>query len=364
MKVVVFTCSTGGGHNACANYIKKEFDSFGITCDVQDYLKLIGEKAASFIEKLYLDSTKGNGNVFGSVYKLGELYSKTNIPSPVYGLNALVKEKLDKFLIENNYDLAIGTHLFPCLALTKLKRYRDVKFINVATDYECIPFWEETNPDLFVIPSPLLREDFVKKGFKDEILLDTGIPVSSDFFNTKEILELKDKKVILLTSGSMGFGQITNIVKGILNEINDAYLVVICGSNEKLKRELEEINDSHLLVKGFINNMNDYIAASKIVISKPGGLTTTEITAMNKPLIHMMPIPGVEDYNANFFASNKMSLRANNLNEVIESAKKLLNDEELQNELIANQKRLINKYSAKSMVEYILKHYEDLGEMK
>ena len=121
MKVVVFTCSTGSGHNACARYIKQEFDDFGITCDIQDYLKLVGDNAAKIIEKLYLDSTKGNGNIFGGVYKLGELYSKTNIPSPVYGLNVLVKEKLDKFLTENNYDLAIGTHLFPCLALTKLK---------------------------------------------------------------------------------------------------------------------------------------------------------------------------------------------------------------------------------------------------
>ena len=96
MRVVVFTCSTGGGHNACARYIKQEFDDFGITCDVQDYLKLVGDNAAKIIEKLYLDSTKGNGNIFGGVYKLGELYSKTNIPSPVYGLNVLVKEKLDK----------------------------------------------------------------------------------------------------------------------------------------------------------------------------------------------------------------------------------------------------------------------------
>lgn len=59
-----------------------------------------------------------------------------------------------------------------------------------------------------------------------------------------------------------------------------------------------------------------------------------------------------------------MSLRANSLNEVIECTKKLLKDETLQNELMTNQKKLINKYSAKSMIEYILKHYENLGEIK
>ena len=359
MKVVVLTCSTGGGHNACANYIKKEFEAFGIHCDVQNYLDLVGKKASNIIEKLYLDSTKGNGSIFGGVYKLGELYSKTNIPSPVYGLNILVKEKLNKFLIDNNYDLVIGTHLFPCLTLTKIKKSRPIKFINVATDYECIPFWEETNPDLFVIPSSLLKDDFIKKGFKEEILLPTGIPVASSFFDTSEIPALHDKDVILLTSGSMGFGQIKDIVVNILAQINYAYLVVICGSNEKLKEELEKIDNVNLIVKGFVDNMNDYIAASTIVISKPGGLTTTEIAAMNKPLVHMMPIPGVEDYNANFFANNKMSIRANNINEIVYATKKLLNDKTLREDLMNNQKRLINKCSAKSLVLYVLNNMNE-----
>ena len=359
MKVVVFTCSTGGGHNACARYIKQEFDDFGITCDVQDYLKLVGDNAAKIIEKLYLDSTKGNGNIFGGVYKLGELYSKTNIPSPVYGLNVLVKEKLDKFLTENNYDLAIGTHLFPCLALTKLKKEKDIKFINVATDYECIPFWEETNPDLFVIPSYLLKDDFIKKGFKEDILLPTGIPVASSFFNTKEMPEFKNKKVVLLTSGSMGFGHVKDIVLNLLANIPNAYVVVICGTNETLKNDLEKIDNKHLIVKGFVNNMNDYMASSTVIISKPGGLTTTEIAAMNKPLVHMMPIPGVEDYNANFFERNNMSIRANNIDNIVNATKRLLEDSKLRNDMISNQKKLINKYSAKSLVEYVIKYMND-----
>ena len=166
MKIVVFTCSTGGGHNACAKYIKEEFNLNGIECDIKDYFELVGDKASNVAEKLYLDSTKGKGSIFGGVYKLGELYSKTNIPSPVYGLNMLVKEKLKKYLKENNYTLAIGTHLFPCLALTKLKKEENINFINVATDYECIPFWEETNPNEFVIPSILLTKPYtIKFGF-------------------------------------------------------------------------------------------------------------------------------------------------------------------------------------------------------
>lgn len=240
MKIVVFTCSTGGGHNSCAKYIASEFNKNGVICDVKDYMELAGEKASKRAEKIYLGSTKGKGNIFKTVYKLGELYNKTGIKSPVYGFNKMVVKNLNKFLDENGYDLAIGTHVFPCMALTELKKKKDIKFINVATDYECIPFWNETNPDIFVIPSEKLTNRFIEKGINKDILLPIGIPVASSFLEVKgNILLPNDKDIILLTSGSMGFGEMEECVKKILESI-DAYLVVVCGSNEALKEKLEK----------------------------------------------------------------------------------------------------------------------------
>lgn len=143
MKIVLFTCRTGGGHNACANYIKEEYAAYGISCDVIDYFDLVGKNASDIAEKIYLGSTKGRGKVFRSIYKLGDLYRKTKITSPVYRLNKLVKDKLYQFLEENQYDLVIGTQLFTCLSLTAVKKEHAISFINVATDYECIPFWRK-----------------------------------------------------------------------------------------------------------------------------------------------------------------------------------------------------------------------------
>lgn len=355
MKLVVFSCKTGGGHNACANYIKEEFLNVGIDCDVVDYFDLVGKNASDIAEKIYLDSTKGNGKIFGSVYKLGELYNKTNIPSPVYGLNKLVKDKLYDFLESNQYDLAIGTHLFPCLGLTAVKKEHPIRFINVATDYECIPFWKETSPDYFVIPSPLLIDSFVKNGFKKEILLPFGIPISSRFLDEKVAINLpKDKNIILLTSGSMGFGNLKETVIEMLEQIPDTYIVVICANNHKMYEELSKIDNDFLIVKGFINNMSEYMKASTIVISKPGGVTTTEVTELRKPLILMMPIPGVEDYNMKFFVNNQMCLKAVNSKELIIQVKKLLINKDLQTNMIRKQEQNINNYSAKLLVNFVL----------
>ena len=354
MKIVVFTCSTGGGHNSCAKYIASEFNKYGAICDVKDYMELAGEKASKRAEKLYLGSTKGKGNIFKTVYKLGELYNKTGIKSPVYGFNKMVVKNLDIFLEENGYDLAIGTHVFPCMALTELKKKKNIRFINVATDYECIPFWNETNPDIFVIPSEKLSNRFIEKGINKDVLLPTGIPVASSFFEVKGDIQLpNDKDIILLTSGSMGFGQMEECVKKILEKI-DAYLVVVCGSNEALKEKLEKIDNKNLIVKGFINNMNEYMNKASVIIAKPGGLTSTEITMMRKPFVLMMPIPGVENYNASFFESNGMGMRAKNPDEVVSVTQKILDDKTIQEEMINNQKKYINRNSAKDLVDYVL----------
>ncbi len=358
MKVLVLSCSTGGGHNTCAKYIKEEFKSNNIDCTYVNYLELIGEKTAKLVEKLYLDSTKGKGNIFKNVYKLGEIYNKSNIKSPVYLLNKLAKDKVLEFIKENNYTIVICTHLFPSMCITEIKKEYPIKLINVATDYECIPFWNETNPDKFIIPSKLVSASFINKGFSQNVLLPLGIPISHNFFKIQNNLNIpQDKDIVMVVSGSMGFGNMLSLIKELLNKINNVYFLVICGNNVKLYQELTHLTNRNLIVKGYVHNINEYMALSKIIITKPGGLTSTEVTAIHKPLIHMMPIPGVENYNATFFSENQMSLQASSIPEVISCLEHLLNTKKLQNKMIKNQKKYINQNSAADLVKYVIDNF-------
>lgn len=355
MKSLVLSCSTGGGHNGCGHYIEKEFNKNGISCDFVDYFDILGPKAKERSEKIYLDTTKGNGEIFKIAYKLGEAYSKTGITSPVYGFNKLMRNKIYEYLKENSYDLVISPHLFPAMAVTALKdEGKKIGLINVATDYHAVPFWEETKPDFFVIPHSSLKEEFLEKGFDPEILLDFGIPVSTDFSDVKGNLNLpKDKNIILITSGSMGFGKMKEIVIKILNDIENSYIIAICGKNKKLYDELKKVDNQNLLVEGFVNNLNEYINASDVVLTKPGGLTSTEVAVIRKPMIHLMPIPGVENYNAEFFRENGLSLVSNSVDEVLKNTDEILKNKELQNNMINNQSKIINRYSAKDLVDFI-----------
>lgn len=373
-KVLVLSCGTGGGHNSAALAIVEKLNKEGILAEFKEYLEIINPKLSTGINKLYIKSTIGNGKIFKKVYRLGELYDdRIKIKSPVYALNQLSKKKLYNYIIENNYEYIVTTHLFAAQALTAIKKEKAIHFIAIATDYRCIPFWKETNPDYFVIPHQDLKDDFISKGIKEDKLKSIGIPVSENFnadFNKEKIiaeLNLKNnQKYILVMSGSMGFGNILELTDKLEKSIDDnTNIIVACGNNQKLLQELN--NRYHLNEKviaiGFTNKIYQYMKISEVLLTKPGGLTTTEAATINIPIIHTMPIPGCENYNANFFADRKMSIKCNHIEEIILNINQILNNKTLKEEMIKNQANNINKNACKEICELIIDELHKINKM-
>lgn len=363
-KVLILSCGTGGGHNSAALAIQESLNEKGIEADFIEYLSIVNTKMKDHINNLYIKSTKANGKVFKVVYRLGELYQKTKWKSPVYGLNSLNKNILYKYIKENQYDYIVTTHLFSAQALTEVKKQYEIHFMQVATDYVCIPFWEETNPDYFIIPSNEVKQDFIDKGIKEEKLLPIGIPVAKTYvenYNEKQCkaeLQLEENsQYVLILTGSMGFGNVIKMLEKLLKKIQDVKFIISCGHNEKL---LSEINSKYeknerVIAIPFTNKISEYMKSSCIILTKPGGLTTTEISVLNKPFIHTMPIPGCENYNANFFNVRKMSIKCDTIKEIVENTSKLLADKEMQQKMVENQKRYINKNASNEIADIIIK---------
>ena len=135
-------------------------------------------------------------------------------------------------------------------------------------------------------------------------------------------------------------------------------IIVVCGSNRDLYNELGRIGDDKLIVLGFVHNINSLIYSADIVMTKPGGLSSTEVAVMRKPLLHIFPIPGIETYNANFFNDNGIGIKCDSKDEAIDNCKKLLNDKKKQEEIIRGQKEFINAESAKDLVKLIMENYK------
>ena len=364
-KILILSCGTGGGHNSAAMAVKQALNDKGVRADFKEYLEITRPRLKDKVNNLYISSTSNEGKVFKRIYNLGELYQKTKLKSPVYSLNWLNRNKLYEYIENNWYDYIVTTHLFAAQALTAIKKEYNIHFVAIATDYVSVPFWEETNPDYLVIPSNDLKKDFVEKGIKEEKLLPLGIPVqrecSEDYDknNIRKELGLKlDEKYVLVLTGSMGFGNIDNLVKELIKGIKDCNFIISCGKNKKL---LEELKDKYKNVKElpFTRKLNLYIKAADVVLTKPGGLTTTEIATIGKPFIHTMPIPGCENYNANFFQSRKMSIKCDIIEEVVTNTKKLLDDESLQKEMVKNQRKYINRNASYDIADLVIKEMGD-----
>ena len=363
-KVLILSCGTGGGHNSAALAVKNKLEEKGIETDFIEYLDIINPKIKNSVNKLYLKSTQNEGKVFKVVYRLGELYQKTNLKSPVYQLNSLNKKRLYKYIKTNQYDYIVTTHLFAAQALTAIKKDYSIHFIAIATDYVCIPFWEETNPDYFIIPSKDLEKDFEQKGIDHKKIVPLGIPVNSEFNDKydKEIIKKElnfriDKKYILILTGSMGFGNVQEMLKKLLENIDDVTFIISCGNNIELLHNLQnkyKMNKQVLAIP-FTNEISKYMKSSDIILTKPGGLTTTEVATIRKPCIHTMPIPGCENYNAEFFSKRNMSVKCNTIDEVIYNTKDLLKNNTKQEEMIQKQKQYINENACDEIAEFIKK---------
>jgi processive 1,2-diacylglycerol beta-glucosyltransferase len=360
MKVLILSCSTGEGHNAAANAVYENLLYNGVDCEMLDMLSLVSGKVSRRVSGIYVFTTR-IPVIFKTLYSAGRLVSSSKHKSPVYYVNGLVAAKLDQYIRKNKYDLIITSHLFPAETLTRLKKDGRLRqsVIAVATDYTCIPFWEETDCDVYVIPHKDLENEFVDKGIDREKLFSFGIPVKRSFSDKKGKKEARrkigldeEKPMFLIMSGSMGFGKIRNLTK-LLSERckNQENIVIICGTNKKLKKVLEYqfMNKENVHVKGYTKEVSVYMDACDVLFTKPGGLTSTEAAVKNVPLVHTNPIPGCETKNAEFFSSRGMSYFGKTVKEQINAAFALMKNMEEQQKMLKAQRDNTNGKAAEDI---------------
>ncbi len=367
MEALILSCGTGGGHNAAGKAIEEELILRGHKAVMINPYNLAGDKLPKRVDGAYIKLATDAPNAFGLMYSLGQAVRRLPGSSPIYWANGLMAQRMEEYLSAHNYDVVIMPHLFPAEILTFLKRRgkRVPKMVFIATDYSCIPFTEETDCDYYVIPSSLLKEDFIRRGIPEDKLLPLGIPVSRSFTEdltkaqAKTMLSLKaDRNYILLSGGSMGAGGMHQTVQSIKDEIikDPSYaLIVICGSNSRLYEQLSEkyAHDSQIIPIKRTSRMAWYLKACSVFITKPGGLSSTEAAVSGVPLIHVSPIPGCESINLKFFTQNNMSLDGGRQNEQLIKALSEIKNEQLINKMINSQKQIINGRSTQDICDFL-----------
>lgn len=369
MKVLILSCNTGGGHNAAGRALYEEFHRRGIECEFLDTLSFARPKASKKASSIYVNITTKVPKLFQFFYNAGQWISSPHRKSVVYAFNCKYAAKLGDYIEEHQFDTIVMPHLFPAEALTYLKKNRSLRIRTyaVATDYTCIPFWEETNPDYFIIPHRELMREFYRAGIPHEKLIPLGIPVQRTFgvhrnqAEARQTLGLpEDGKMILIMSGSMGFGHIGKIASALKKEYGTRLtLVILCGSNQKVREQLQQkyAQSPNIFIVDYTDQVSLYMDAADLLMTKPGGLTSTEAAAKRLPLILTAPIPGCETKNSAFYTRHNMALAPDNTGDYLQAVRTLLDDESIREQMRNAQALYVNPFSASMICEFILEDY-------
>jgi processive 1,2-diacylglycerol beta-glucosyltransferase len=189
----------------------------------------------------------------------------------------------------------------------------------VVTDFAVHALWIVKHVDCYYVATEEARRQLLRKGLPDGRIRVTGIPVDP-VFSTSELPRTARRKLgldrdlptVLLLSGGFGVGPTVELMKSVRELKSPFQLLVVAGANEKMRKEASAAANSLPVpckVYGFVNNMHELVDAADVVVSKPGGLTASEVTAKGRPLIVIDPIPGQEQRNCEILLESGAAMR-------------------------------------------------------
>ncbi len=337
MRTLILSCNTGEGHNACARAIKEYYDLVEQTCTIMDSLSFVSEEVSAIVAKGHVLIYRKLSPIFEWGYEYAENHpERFDSDSMLYHFFARGAEDMYHFIQQNEYDNIICTHPFSAMMLTEVKRKYQLAAHTafVATDYTCCPGVNCSELDLYFIPDEMLAGEFVSQGIPGNKIRASGIPVRQAFYTHTLKAEAKmffgvapEHKHIVIACGSMGCGPMGKLSQRISENMDDnTELSIICGTNETLKHTMDEIHkgEGRIHVLGFVKEMPRLLDSADVYVTKPGGLSTTEASAKQCPMVLVNAVGGCENYNLNHFLLLGKAVTGENLEQLAESCMQVL----------------------------------------
>jgi len=358
-KILIFTASTGEGHNQVAKSLELELDRLGYDVTKVDFVKQTRKIVNRLIEDGYLIlATK-----FPKLY--GHLYNFTNrdkITKSITRILALEEYKLGKKLIKKyEPNLIIGTHPFvvPIVDTIKRRGYYNCPVISIITDFEAHQVYISKHVDAYITGSYHTNESLISKGIDENKIHTFGIPINKIFFEQKEeIIDKNNGFKILMMGGSMGVKTMKKAFNSLLDAKNVFSISIVCGNNIEIYDELQKFaveydGNKNINIIGFSDNISELMEEADVIISKPGGLTVTEAIVKNLPMIIPYYIPGQEGDNKDFLAISNIAINVKNVEDLPSVIDDLIESPEKLEKMRDNMKLLSNNYSINKLIKLI-----------
>lgn len=384
MKILIFYASYGGGHLNAAKSINDYIISNYPNNDVEliDCMKYVNKTIEKLTTAAYREMAKKAPWAWGKIYSDSQKGPLAHLSSRS---NKIMAIKLLRLLREKQPDVIISTHPFGSQMCSYLKRKNKItaKIATIMTDFSPHDQWLVGHKftDYFFVANDKMKNYLINKGITENKISVTGIPISNRFlktYNKKEILDtynLSEDKFTVLFFGGGEFGlgktKTAEIFESFVQESlkEKIQIIAIAGKNPKMKASFKEIVSKYSVnttttnttditnnvkILEFTNQVPELMSISDLVVTKPGGLTTSESLASHLPMLIINPIPGQEEENAEFLEDKGIAiwLRKNDDSKLI--IENLLADNQKLNLMKENTKLLARPHSTETICKMIL----------
>ncbi|SMQ77441.1 processive 1,2-diacylglycerol beta-glucosyltransferase [Bacillus sp. OV166] len=356
-KILILSAKFGDGHKQVATAIFEaiEFTLPNVEPIILDVLEWLHPFLYPVSNYFYRRIIKKFPQVYSYLYK--STREKNSFSDKLNALLTVGMGSLLEIVEKINPTVVVSTYPFAASIMSKLKEQGliDIPVVTIITDYTDHSFWIHPFTDQYIVGSNQVRDRLICLGVENYKINNTGIPICQKFLKqqSREVLASKyglnsNQFTILVMGGGDGFiGKDLSNFQAFEDLTSQVQFIIICGRNKRLRKQIEEelkTSKHHFLVTGFSDSVNELMAISDLLISKPGGVTISEALAMELPLLIYNPLPGQEEDNADYLVNAGLAIKAENKMELISKIHHMLDDSI---PLLSIRKK-IRKYQTKS----------------
>lgn len=370
IRILILSASIGTGHLRAAEAIELALHEQNAVVQVrhEDALRFANTAFRKIYQKSYINLVNKAPHLLGFLYN----YADKAWMNETHGIafERWNSTGLIDLVREYKPDAVVCTHPLPADMISWLtcKGVFSAHHGIVITDYDINPLWLCHHYSRYFVGIEETRQHMAALGYRPELLTVTGIPVNPEFAKHKDKVEMRRKygldpqqTTILMTLGGLGMGPMEDALLSLKGLKSRAQIVAVCGDNEELKaavaqtaQVVERVSGNRVKCIGYTDRMDEYMAASDLVIGKPGGLTSSEALCKGLVFVIVSPVPGQEERNADHLIEEWAAIRCNNLPTLAYKVDSLLTDSRKLNLMRQKALALARPDAAKNVAKEIL----------
>ncbi len=370
MRALILSISKGSGHQHAAKAIEEAFHQNHSSVETlnHNFFELVSRpRVEETVSKIYFSILRYTPKIWGYIYDNKRVFQRTARIRNKISLKTSIKFK--EIVEKTIPSVIICTQALPCEVSSTFKNYyrNTIPLVAVVTDFVAHAYWVHPEVDLYIVPTQKTKEGLVNQGISPEKIKILGIPINATF----EIrLTEQEKKavikkiglnetlpIVMLMGGCQGFIPMSRLVKLIHRCKTSCQIIAVTGLNHKMRRELTLLKagmKNPMVVYGYVNNIHELMSVSDLLITKSGGMTSSEALVKQLPMVMIHALPGQEEKNSHFLADAGVALRLESEKEIVPTIDRLLSNRNLLSQFQLNMDELVIHHSAQRIVDEVM----------